>query len=183
MDSEQALEDEIISKVRSGEIDAAVEQARQVVKQYPQSSRLHQVLGAALFKKGLNEEARAAFRRAIELDATVAENFFNLALVELSENRLAEAIPLLEKCSSLDPENAQPHLLLGRAYHNLNQTVSAIEHFKKALALAPRLPLGHYHLGYAYQSQGNMEQAILEFRRSEERRVGKECRSRWSPYH
>src|SRR5260370_25350259 len=25
--------------------------------------------------------------------------------------------------------------------------------------------------------------AILELRRSEERRVGKECRSRWSPYH
>ena len=25
--------------------------------------------------------------------------------------------------------------------------------------------------------------AILSFLRSEERRVGKECRSRWSPYH
>src|SRR2546429_9086502 len=25
--------------------------------------------------------------------------------------------------------------------------------------------------------------ARLQFRRSEERRVGKECRSRWSPYH
>ena len=25
--------------------------------------------------------------------------------------------------------------------------------------------------------------AVLEFDRSEERRVGKECRSRWSPYH
>src|SRR2546422_4854678 len=24
---------------------------------------------------------------------------------------------------------------------------------------------------------------ILDYRRSEERRVGKECRSRWSPYH
>ena len=25
--------------------------------------------------------------------------------------------------------------------------------------------------------------AVLTFARSEERRVGKECRSRWSPYH
>ena len=25
--------------------------------------------------------------------------------------------------------------------------------------------------------------AIVQFQRSEERRVGKECRSRWSPYH
>ena len=31
---------------------------------------------------------------------------------------------------------------------------------------------------------GQMESALLqELCRSEERRVGKECRSRWSPYH
>ena len=28
-----------------------------------------------------------------------------------------------------------------------------------------------------------LKQAQPELRRSEERRVGKECRSRWSPYH
>ena|SRR6266702_9003775 len=34
-------------------------------------------------------------------------------------------------------------------------------------------------------SKGGMEERNLEFAavRSEERRVGKECRSRWSPYH
>ena len=29
----------------------------------------------------------------------------------------------------------------------------------------------------------NTEAALLQTMRSEERRVGKECRSRWSPYH
>ena len=29
----------------------------------------------------------------------------------------------------------------------------------------------------------NKEQFIEDAERSEERRVGKECRSRWSPYH
>ena len=29
----------------------------------------------------------------------------------------------------------------------------------------------------------NIERAVLRVARSEERRVGKECRSRWSPYH
>ena len=28
-----------------------------------------------------------------------------------------------------------------------------------------------------------LTEAILKMNRSEERRVGKECRSRWSPYH
>ena len=31
------------------------------------------------------------------------------------------------------------------------------------------------------QTQGTAE--VVSFIRSEERRVGKECRSRWSPYH
>ena len=40
------------------------------------------------------------------------------------------------------------------------------------------------HFGTAYC--GNLtkqEKRICEKNRSEERRVGKECRSRWSPYH
>src|SRR2546426_12348243 len=34
---------------------------------------------------------------------------------------------------------------------------------------------------YADRATGSMQRALEE--RSEERRVGKECRSRWSPYH
>ena len=32
-------------------------------------------------------------------------------------------------------------------------------------------------------SPDQVEIAVVDHRRSEERRVGKECRSRWSPYH
>src|SRR5256885_10918465 len=37
---------------------------------------------------------------------------------------------------------------------------------------------GHFRLG-----QGLVKRFVKGLRRSEERRVGKECRSRWSPYH
>ena len=49
----------------------------------------------------------------------------------------------------------------------MNMLVSATEMLQKAKA-------GHYAVG-----QFN----INNLERSEERRVGKECRSRWSPYH
>ena len=35
--------------------------------------------------------------------------------------------------------------------------------------------------GTAWMEGGNQDRRVI--RRSEERRVGKECRSRWSPYH
>ena len=38
------------------------------------------------------------------------------------------------------------------------------------------------HVNHGLMRKGESEQVIEVFR-SEERRVGKECRSRWSPYH
>ncbi len=37
--------------------------------------------------------------------------------------------------------------------------------------------------GGGYENSANMLAGLLIPERSEERRVGKECRSRWSPYH
>ena len=36
---------------------------------------------------------------------------------------------------------------------------------------------------FYYKVHGEDVQAVTDPERSEERRVGKECRSRWSPYH
>lgn len=155
----------ITSKIQARQLDAALEEARLAVGRSPNSSTLNQLLGVVLFKKGLNDEARTAFRRAIQLDPSVPQNYYNLALVDLSDKRDADAVPNLQAFLRVDPQNAEGHLLLGRALHNLNQTEPAIQEFKKALALAPNLPLAHYHLGYAYQSQGDLKGALEEFRK------------------
>lgn len=164
-DSEQALADRIRSELKSGQVDQAIDQAHEAVGQYPNSSELRQLFGAALFKKGRNEDARTAFRHAIELDPSIPQNYYDLALVNLSEKQYARAVALLETSLRLDPDNAEAHLLLGRACQNVNQTALAIEQFKKALGLEPGLPLAHYHLGYAYQSQGNSKAALEEFKK------------------
>src|SRR5258707_8476366 len=44
-------------------------------------------------------------------------------------------------------------------------------------------PLRQIHEGDAAQTKLFQPQAATRIQRSEERRVGKECRSRWSPYH
>src|SRR3712207_2289861 len=58
---------------------------------------------------------------------------------------------------------------------------------QKALALPPGFSLfavSEKALARAAQQNGRGYYFdFLEFKRSEERRVGKECRSRWSPYH
>ena len=50
-------------------------------------------------------------------------------------------------------------------------------------AKAPFIPFGIYRPGSIVKTIPDSNFRQLNFLRSEERRVGKECRSRWSPYH
>src|SRR3712207_1737622 len=56
-------------------------------------------------------------------------------------------------------------------------------HHDLAHRLAVLLYVVHVLVHYAYQVGGDVALALASHDRSEERRVGKECRSRWSPYH
>ena len=52
--------------------------------------------------------------------------------------------------------------------------------FNEAMQMLGNKLQGKYgHLGFKYKKSDK----TLTRHRSEERRVGKECRSRWSPYH
>ena len=43
--------------------------------------------------------------------------------------------------------------------------------------------IGLFSFGGGYAVLPLIQKEVVEAERSEERRVGKECRSRWSPYH
>ena len=57
----------------------------------------------------------------------------------------------------------------------------------QGVVINPEVPRGRARCGVAERTQGCvlyiMNPQRQELSRSEERRVGKECRSRWSPYH
>ena len=68
--------------------------------------------------------------------------------------------------------------LLQRRQGQLPQARKELREFSSGIAAgAWPAPLVRAYLG------GMKDEAVLAAARSEERRVGKECRSRWSPYH
>src|SRR5256885_4874505 len=73
------------------------------------------------------------------------------------------------------PNYASAHSNLGNALAVQHKVADAIPEYQEALRLNPKDAQAHNNLGNALVEQGRV--------RSEERRVGKECRSRWSPYH
>ena len=64
------------------------------------------------------------------------------------------------------------------------QTIQIIiSSHQKALSSETKSSAGDKHETGRAMLQLEMEKAGQQLARSEERRVGKECRSRWSPYH
>ena len=91
------------------------------------------------------------------------------------ENALELYVRLLEK----RPNSQEILFKMGMVYYDLGRVDEAIEKFRKTIEYNPRFIYAHFRLGLCQYQKCMIEEAI----RSEERRVGKECRSRWSPYH
>src|SRR6266545_415796 len=96
-------------------------------------------------------------------DVATALNYVGRALSDLG--RAAEALPLHQRALRIredalgpdHPDVATALVYVGRALSDLDRAAEALPLHQRALR--------------------------IDEARSEERRVGKECRSRWSPYH
>src|SRR2546422_9598908 len=105
---------------------------------------------------------------------------------------------LLERMSG--PDQARAYELLGFAYSATDSQVKAVDAFKQTILLDPDRELDPRRISpkitsLFYSALGQVlvvRQLKVDSARfvggqgslrSEERRVGKECRSRWSPYH
>ena len=163
-DSESSLTHQIGWELSTGNYRSALADARQAVAEFPNSAVLMHLLAAAESKNGLQDDARKSFRKAIRLDPTILQNYYDLALLDMQAEDYNEATEMLKTFLGATPQNAKAHLMLGIAYSKQNNVPLAIEQLKKALAISPKLPLAHYNLGNIYASQGNNMAALDEYK-------------------
>ena len=108
------------------------------------------------------------------------------ALTRRARARLMAYVP--QSSALTFPYEVQEVVLMGRVAHLGLGNAPGREDRRKAALAMERLEIGHLR-GHVFQHlSGGERQMVLMARalaltRSEERRVGKECRSRWSPYH
>jgi serine/threonine-protein kinase len=106
------------------------------------------------------EGAEQAFRRANELNPSIALNRFHYAWLLLVLNRYDEAVAEHEAAYQLDPFTPFQSALLGWAYLYRGDTEQAKQRARRTLELAPDGNMGLLVLGAAQQMEGNDEEAI-----------------------
>ena len=143
------------------------------------------VAPSAVFAKLLGYMGK--YSKEVQFDYPKAVNFYERALA-IDEQVYKETLNHPDIASTLNN--------LGIAWRDLGDARKAKDRFERALKIYkqvyketlnhPDIAMALNNLGTAWRDLGDARKAKDRFERalrSEERRVGKECRSRWSPYH
>jgi len=86
----------------------------------------------------------------------------DLALCYAQQGNLEQAVQGFQRTLSLDPNDSQARVALGRAYQLQGKLDAAIEAFRKALEQNARLAQARDFLSQAYEAKGWKEAAAAE---------------------
>jgi tetratricopeptide (TPR) repeat protein len=99
----------------------------------------------------------------------------------LSQRQPEQAIMSFNKCKSLDPNNPEADMMLGRAYLQAGEPEKAIPCFESILKTQPNSPVAYYQLGSSYQMHGQTKNAQEAFQKFMQAAPQSETAMRMSP--
>ena len=113
------------------------------------------------------DAAEAAYKAALAIDANnaTALNDYGYMLADRGM-RLPEALTMIQKAVSLDPQNGSYLDSLGWVYFKLGQYGPAEQNLHQAIDRAPTDASIHDHLGEVYEKTGRLKLAVSQWERS-----------------
>jgi protein O-GlcNAc transferase len=116
----------------------------------------HDSLGYAFLLRDEYEKAETSFRKALELDPTLATANFRLANTLVHQGKMREAAAILEKANSL---SAEGHRLLGEAYQHLKEFPKARASYEAAIHANTNLAEAYYGLSKVLLQLGDEDKS------------------------
>ncbi len=110
------------------------------------------------------EEAAAAYRKALELDPYLVAALINLANIHYNHDELVEAQALYERAIALEPDFFEAHFNLGNIYHDLGRFSEAQACYREALRLNPVYADAHFYLAVSFEKMGLSDEARPHWR-------------------
>ena len=142
-----------------GSLDRSAGLVHAIIAAHPDYAEAYNSLGVVYSRQGRHADARAAYRKVLELDATSAKAYENLGVDEFAAGELNAAEADLTRALSLDPRLAGAHNALAAVYMRQGRQVDAIAAWKTAVRLDLRLFDALYNLGTALDDAGRRDEA------------------------
>lgn len=142
------------------------------IERNPNYATAHHWYGVYLSLRGRLDEAKAAMRRALEIDPTSLIINADLGQLYYFAREYDEAEAQCKKVVEMDPNFLMAHLYLGPIYVRQGKRGEARQAFATALRLAGPSPRGNpIDLAVQYAEAGNRERAIAALERAWERHM------------
>jgi len=139
---------------------------RDLLRHYPQSEILHDLLGVTLFTAGRNTEALSCYEQALKCKPGYADAHHNIGLLMKSSGRDAEAISSFKRAVELDPEFFDAMNNLSVVLQDQQRTDEALQYLSRASKLAPDNAAIHFNYGNSLRAKGLLQEALSMFSRA-----------------
>jgi Tfp pilus assembly protein PilF len=137
-------------------LDAARSEYEQIALRQPRSVGAHTFIGMIWEAQGKSEEAKSAYRRALDVQPGAAVAANNLAYIYAQAGeKLDEALALAKAAAENLKDEATVLDTVGWVYYKRGQMELAIPQFRASIQKDARNPLFQYHLGLAYLKSGD----------------------------
>lgn len=146
---------------------SAIDQAQKLSTTKQETSLIYFLRGALQERQKHIDAAEQQFRQSLASDPNdaLALNYLGYMLAD-HDQKLNEALQLVEHAVKLDPENGAYLDSLGWVHYKLGHYELAEETLQKAITLIPKDPTVHDHLGEVYASAGHLQQAVAQWESS-----------------
>jgi len=146
-----------------GQLPQAARVCQQIINSRPGLSDAHNILGVTLAAMGRTDDAIAAIKRAIKINAKASSYQANLGEILRQAGRIDEAAEALETATKLDPKNPQALNNLGIISYEKRNYKDAVELYKRALSVRPDMSEALNNLGNALRTTGDIDGAIKAY--------------------
>lgn len=149
--------------------NGAEDQFQKGIALNPNYPLLHHWRSLNLIAMGRMDEARAAMRRALELDPLLLVTNVNLGRIDYYEGRYDQAIKQYQRALELDKDFMRTHLRLGLAYVQQGRHHEALAEYNKALEIAGDTPQIRAHIAHVMAVSGKRPEALAGLTELQER--------------
>ncbi len=149
-----------LAALRGGDTDRALAEARSLVSDYPNRATSHNLLGGIYLNLGRNDEARTAFRRALELDGDSVQTLFNLGLLASNEGELDQAVTYFERGLQRSPDNLGVKLRLAEVHQQRGDRDAALQWLNRTVQAHPESPQAAVALARFQYAFGEPDDAV-----------------------
>ena len=153
----------LVTLYHQGKFDDVLSRSSQLIKEYPQTFVLHNIMGAISFEKGQKEVAIKHFRKVIELRPHHPHAYNNLGAALIDVGEYEEAKSNLKKAIELQPDYAEAYNNLGNVYKEMEEYNQAISVYEKAIELNPEYYEAHSNLGNTLHELGRLDEAEASY--------------------